>query len=327
MPDRKTTTDQADAIVGEHAPDAPQEGPKKSVATRLVELAEKSYVFLSAPDGETFAVPKVGPLVVRQTRGGVKSLRTELAREFFDSSGSAASQSALADALAVVEGKAQQHDPTPLHLRVAQHDGRLLLDLGDASGRAVEIGRDQWRVLDRPPVYFRRTATTGAMPEPVRGGSFDDCLWPALNVAERYRPLLLAVLVAELIEDMPHPVVLLTGEQGTGKTTATARLASIIDPSPVATRKTPRDVESWTTAAAGAWVIALDNLSDIPDWLSDSMCRASTGDGDVRRRLYSDGDLAVFAFRRCVIFNGIDVGAGPFRPSRPAGPPRPRPDH
>ena len=57
---------------------------------------------------------------------------------------------------------------------------------------------------------------------------------------------------------------MLTGEQGTGKTTATARLASIVDRSPVWTRKPPRDVEAWTTAAAGSWVVALDNLSDIP---------------------------------------------------------------
>jgi hypothetical protein len=56
-------------------------------------------------------------------------------------------------------------------------------------------------------------------------------------------------------------------------------------------------------------VVGLDNLSDIPPWLSDSLCRASTGDGDVRRKLYTDGDYAVFAFRRCIIFDGIDVGA------------------
>lgn len=47
----------------------------------------------------------------------------------------------------------------------------------------------------------------------------------------------------------------------------------------------------------------------MPDWLSDSLCRAATEDGDVRRALYTDSDLAVFAFRRCIVLNGIDVGA------------------
>jgi translation initiation factor RLI1 len=58
----------------------------------------------------------------------------------------------------------------------------------------------------------------------------------------------LAVLVAAPIPRIPHPVTLLTGEQGTGKSTATARLASIIDPSLAQLRKPPRDVEQWTTA-------------------------------------------------------------------------------
>jgi hypothetical protein len=80
-------------------------------------------------------------------------------------------------------------------------------------------------------------------------------------------------------------------------------------PSPVPLRKPPRDPEGWVTAAQGSWVVALDNLSTVPDWLSDSLCRAATGDGDVRRALYTDSDLAVFAFRRCIILNGIDVGA------------------
>src|SRR5690606_22014662 len=34
-----------------------------------------------------------------------------------------------------------------------------------------------------------------------------------------------------------------------------------------------------------------------------------TGEGDVRRRFYTDGDLAVFSFRRCIILTGIDLGS------------------
>lgn len=84
----------------------------------------------------------------------------------------------------------------------------------------------------------------------------------------------------------------------------------LLDPGPVPVRKPPRNAEAWVTAAAGSsWLVAIDNLSDIQPWLSDSLCRAVTGDGDVRRKLYTDGELAVFSYRRCVILNGIDTGA------------------
>jgi hypothetical protein len=157
-------------------------------------------------------------------------------------------------------------------------------------------------------VLFKRTALTASLPEPSHRGSLED-LWKRLNVTRDDRPLVAANLVASLFSEQPHVVLAIFGEQGTGKTTAVKVLTLILDPSPVPVRKPPRDADSWVTAAAGSWVVGLDNLSDIPPWLSDSLCRASTGDGDVRRKLYSDSDYAVFAFRRCIIFDAIDVGA------------------
>lgn len=293
----------------EEEPKKVEEEPKKSVATRLVQLADQHYHLGCTPDGEPYAVPRSGPKLVRLLRGGRQSLRAELARAFYVATSTAASQSALADACTVLEGQSQRMDPEELHLRVARLDAdALVLDLGDATGRAVVVDATGWRIVDEPPVLFRRTALTGALPAPVPGCKLDD-LWRLLNVAPVHRPVLAAALVAELIPDIPHPVLALLGEQGTGKTTAAAMIAAVVDPSTAQVRKAPKDDVAWVTAAAGSWVVALDNLSGIPDWLSDALCRASTGDGDVRRRLYSDGDLHVIAFRRCVILNGIDLGA------------------
>lgn len=39
------------------------------------------------------------------------------------------------------------------------------------------------------------------------------------------------------------------------------------------------------------------------------MCRAVTGDGLVKRTLYSDTDVTVLNYRRVLVVNGIDVGA------------------
>lgn len=105
------------------------------------------------------------------------------------------------------------------------------------------------------------------------------------------------------------PVLTLRGEQGSGKSTATRTLAGLLDPSPAQVRKPPRDVDGWVTAASGSWVVGIDNVSTVAEWWSDALCRAVTGDGDVRRRLYSDADLTVFSFRRVVVLNGIDLGA------------------
>jgi hypothetical protein len=279
----------------------------KSAATRLVDMALKKYDFGVSTLGEAYALPKSGVKIVALLRGSKTSLRGQLAREYFRATRKAAPQQALADALAVLDGMAQESEETELFLRVARHEGALWLDLGDQKGRAVEITSRGWTVCDEPPILFKRTVLNSALPEPAAGDLSG--LWCLLNVSVEDRPLLAAWLVASLFPDIAHPVLGLLGEQGTAKTTAQKMLVNAVDPGPVPTRKPPRDPDSWVTAAAGSWLVGLDNLSKIPDWLSDSICRAVTGDGDVRRKLYTDGEHAVFAFRRCVCINGIDLGS------------------
>lgn len=293
-----------DLVIAESVEDQ----PKKSAAAILVELAQQRYRFGVTDAGEPFAVTD-GHLV-RMLRGGRTSLRAELAKAYRTATGRVPAQQALADAMLVLEGEAQDADPSEVHLRVAEAGGAVWVDLGDAAETAVKITADGWDVVTTGvPVLFRRTALTGQLPMPERGGDLAE-LWDLVNVAAGDRPLVLAWLAAAFLKPtIPHPILALFGEQGSGKSTGSRTFVQLVDPSPVPLRKPPRDADGWVTAAAGSWVVGLDNLSVVPDWLSDSLCRASTGDGDVRRQLYTDGGLAVFAFRRVLLLNGIDVGA------------------
>jgi hypothetical protein len=288
---------------------AGEKAEKKSAATVLLDIAESIYGFGVSDGGEAYGVPRDGAKVVLLLRGGKASLRAQLAREYRRRTGKVAPQQALADALLTIEGIAQEQDgEATLYQRVARHGGALWLDVGDLTGRAIRITAAGWSIQDRAPVLFKRTALNSPLPVPVPGADLDE-LWSWLNVTPEDRPLVAAWLVSALHDAMPHPILGLFGEQGTGKTTAAKVLVMTLDPGPVPARKPPKDADSWVTAAQGSWVVGLDNLSDMPGWLSDSLCRAVTGDGDVRRKLYTDGELAVFAYRRALVVTGIDLGA------------------
>lgn len=288
----------------------PEDKPgKRSAAAQLVDLAMADYTLGMSDTDEPYAVARSRPHLAMPLRGGKTGFRAELARRYYEDHNLVPAAQALTDATAVLEGKAAQCDPTPLYLRVAARDGATYVDLGDTTLRAVRILGGDWEVIDHAPVLFRRTKLTGVMADPQRGGDLA-ALWEFVPVAESDRPVLLAVLVHALIDpDTPHTVLSLTGEQGTSKSSSTRALVDLIDPSPVPLRQSPRDPESWVTAAAASWVVALDNLSAIPTWLSESLCRAATGDGNVKRALYTDSDVSVTQFRRCVLLNGIDLGA------------------
>jgi len=65
-------------------------------------------------------------------------------------------------------------------------------------------------------------------------------------------------------------------------------------------------------SAKNRWLLALDNLSDIRPWLSDALCRISTGGGLNKRKLYTDDDEVIFDVQRPVILNGIaDLASRP----------------
>lgn len=282
---------------------------KPSAATALVRLATERYRLGITADGDPFAVAKETSHVVKMLRAGRTGLRAELSSAYFAKHDRTAPQQALADALLVLEGQARNAEPEQVHLRIANYGDVTYIDMGDTSERAISIGPGGWSLVDTAPVLFYRTRLTGAYPVPSRGGSLES-LWATVNIATEDRPLVLAWLVHALISpDTPHPILSLFAEQGSGKSSGTKVLVALADPSPVPLRKPPKDMEGWVTAAAASWVVGLDNMSTISAWLSDSMCRAVTGEGDVRRALYTDGDVTVFNFKRCLVVNGIDIGA------------------
>lgn len=282
---------------------------KKSAATRLVELAHGIYELHVDADGTPYAVEIDGPNLALPFRAGRLGLRAQLSAAYLANEGRVAPAAALADALTALEGEAALSAPAPCGLRVAGHGEHIVIDLGDPEGRVVEVQPGGgWRVLKASPITFRRTALTAALPVPVDGGTLEE-LRELVNVTDASWAHLVGWLVAAYFPTLPHPVLSLHGEMGTGKTTAAATIVSLVDPSPAPLRTAPRDVDSWAIAAAGSWVVGLDNLSGIAPWLSDALCRAVTGDGMVRRQLYTDGDLVVLKFRRCVILTAIDAGA------------------
>lgn len=133
----------------------------KSASTLLVEMAQERYTFGVSDNGETYAVPRGDAKVVLMLRGGKTSLRGQLSRAYFTRTTRTAAQQALADALLVIEGIAQESKEDRLYLRVANDDGSLWLDLGDAIVPSPSEGDDsvpalRCRQSRHPP---RRAAT------------------------------------------------------------------------------------------------------------------------------------------------------------------------
>lgn len=292
----------ASALDESESPDSPTQ------SEQLVRLALELCRLGQTPKREPFAVLNSGPNVAGLLRGSGGCLRDILAREYRRRTGKVVNATAYNDALAVLRGEALEAPTEATHLRVGTFGSGIVLDLGTVDGAAVVVDARGWRVVDRSPILFQRTALTGVLPVPERGGSLNT-LRELLNVTDGTWPMLLGWMVAALIPEMPHPILMLGGQQGAGKTTAARYICGVFDPSDAPTRSQPRDPEGWAMSAANGWTTVIDNVSSIPDWWSDALCKAVTGDGWVRRTLYSDGDVSVLSFRRVIALTSIDAGA------------------
>src|SRR5262249_45311396 len=178
------------------------------------------------------------------------------------------------DGLAMFEGEKIQ-----VHLRVAGLEGRIYIDLGTDDWSAVEVDESGWRIDAEPPVRFRRSRGMRPLPAPEEGGSLKE-LRRFLNVRDDDRlTLILARLLAGLRAVGQDPVLAINGEQGTAKSTLVEFLRALIDPNASPLRALSREDRDLFIQATNGWVQAFDNVSVLPGWLSDTLCRLATGGG------------------------------------------------
>lgn len=296
-----------DAATTWRAASGPSNGTRDSQATKLVQLALLSGVELfHTPGGDPHArVTVVDHHEIHAIRG--RRFRRWLGRLHFTTTRKAAGGQAVQDALNILEAHALFEGPKrPVFVRVAEHGKAVYLDLADDGWRVIEITAAGWRVITDSPVAFRRAPGMLPLPIPIAGGPID-ALRPFVNVGtEDDWRLLVGCLVAALRPRGPYPVLVLQGEQGSAKTTAARVFRALVDPNAVAVRAEPRDGRDLMIAATNGWVIALDNLSHVQAWLSDALCRLSTGGGFSTRELYTDAEEVLFEAQRPVILNGIE---------------------
>jgi hypothetical protein len=294
------------AGVDDHGDDADgQRDERKSQATLLVELATVAELWHTTGQGIAYATLPVGD---HREHWPIRSptFRRWLGRRFFDEYGKAPGSQALQDAMTVIEGLAvfdgAEH---PVFVRVAGHGDKQYLDLANDAWQAVEIDAAGWRLVAPCPVRFRRAKAMMPLPTPTAGGDIGE-LRRFVNVTPDDWPLLLGWLAAAFRPTGPYPVLALHGEQGAAKSTTARALRATIDPNAAPVRCEPREPRDLMIAAANGWVIALDNLSYVPGWLSDALCRLATGGGFATRTLYENDEETIFDAMRPCILTGIE---------------------
>lgn len=175
----------------------------------------------------TFRAEDIGGLYVRYPvfgRHEIDGLRSSrfkawLAAKYFDAMQEEPKGADIEAALLLLAAPAEFSDPRKLHTRLGSADGKIYLDLCNEERQAVEIDADGWRVVDEPSLWFLR-GSMKALPAPRPGGSLMD-LREFVNTSDEDFVLLAGWLLASLAPDIAYPILAISSEQGSGKTTLT----------------------------------------------------------------------------------------------------------
>jgi len=234
-----------------------------------------------------------------------------LTGQLYERHGQAANSEALSASLNTLEAQAIFTGPEyPVFTRLAESEGRIYLDLGSDDWSTVEITSNGWRVVSDYPVRFRRTPYMLGLPVPEVGlvpTDLKEVLAEIINIPKEAQVLVLCWLTyCYVCLEAPHPILVLQGEQGSGKSFTSRVLKFLIDPSKSPLLQEPRELRDLAIACANRWLLAFDNFSHISDILSDALCRVATGGGFATRTLYANDEETVFEFLRPLLINGID---------------------
>ena len=277
---------------------------RETQAHRLIELAADAELFHDSGDGRFATIPQNDHRETWPIRS--RGFKDWLLRRFYAATGKAPGSQAMQDVLGILEARARFDGPEQsVFVRIGEHGGNIYVDLCDSGWRVAEITpAGGWSVIESA-LKFRRTPGMLPLPIPERGGSLLE-LRPFINSDEDAFKLIVAWLVQAHSPTGPYPILVVEGEQGSGKSCVARMLRSLVDPATAPLRTLPRDERDLAIAAANSWVLAFDNLSGLAKDVSDALCKVATGSGFATRQLYTDDAEAIFNSCRPILLNGID---------------------
>jgi len=237
---------------------------------------------------------------------GSRAFELWLTQKYLIENGLAPRQEALRGAINTLEAKAlYDGKKMPVFYRVSASENTIQLDLGDEAYSIIEINKSGWASTNATRSNFLRPNGMHDLPIPIKGETIN-ALKHFLNISSQEDfVLVVAWLLAALRPTGPFPILALTGEQGSAKSTTAKVLRLLVDPFHGNSRSLPEKEQDLFIAANNSHVMSFDNISSLSKSMSDALCRLATGGGFSTRKLYTDDEEQIFNSVKPIIMNGI----------------------
>jgi len=247
-----------------------------------------------------------------------RAFKNWLSMLMWESEQKAPNSDALNSAINVLSGKCEATGTQyTLYNRVAPTEDGFYIDMANDNWQAIKVTAQGWEIVDFPPILFKRYQHQKPLTVPKKLAKEElkaavEKLFDFININPADKDTRLSFIcsiISYFIPSIPHPMIVAYGAQGSAKTYCFKLVKRIIDPSSLETLDIATIDKEVVQQLDHHWLVPYDNLTSLPTWASNLLCRAVTGAGISKRELYSDDDDIIYNFKRCVMLNGINPAA------------------
>lgn len=191
-------------------------------------------------------------------------------------------------------------------VRLGSYRNIFYYNLGN--GKYCRVKSSGFEIVKHSPIVF--IESTSSLPHPMPKHDENIDIWSL----EKYFNikhdddfiLLVTYIISCFVPDIAHPILILQGSQGSAKTTAARLIKCLVDPSRINVSSLPRSNDDIVLQLSNEYLTVYDNLSAVKSDVANLFCQVATGGNFVKRKLYTDSEVTVHSFKRCLILNGID---------------------
>ena len=195
----------------------------------------------------------------------------------------------------------------PVSRRIAYRDKKLYYAISREN--IISISTEKIEKYNGEDVlfYYGENYVDQTVPDLTSAASaLPDLVKQCFNISDEYLLCFLAHLCTLYMPNVNSPILLLSGGQGTSKSTTAKKIKSLVDPTHTDVMSMPEKESDLYASLSSGYLVAYDNIAEISNSFSDILCIAVTGGVATKRRLFTDNDLVEVSLHTNVILNGID---------------------
>lgn len=114
-------------------------------------------------------------------------------------------------------------------------------------------------------------------------------------------------IIASYFSMNQMPILVLLGDQGSGKTFTSKLIKDIVDPSKIKHQHKVSSSKDLGIIMENNYLTVLDNLSTLSDEMSDALCQTVSGGQVSTRKLYTTKDIETIDLVGRIVINGINI--------------------